>query len=119
MAVATPRQLSGSTNGRGILIQSTNAASGTLLHTSATQAGAAQFDEGYIYLMNLTTVVKKIVLNWGGTTSGDKLRLTVPSSSGGMYLATPGFRLNGGVTVRAYATGAAVVAAFGYINRYV
>ena len=101
MAQTTARcNLSGGVNGRGIMIVSTNVASGTVLHT-ASGATVAAFDETYVYLMNLTSVAKKIVVFGGGTTSGDRFRLTVPPASGGPILAIPGLRYNGSVVVRA------------------
>ena len=118
MATVTPRLLSGSTNGRGIFIASATAASGTLLHTSVSGTGVNTFDEVYLYAMNLTTVARKLVLNAGGTTSGDKVRFTVPSSSGGLFLLLPGTRYNGAVTIRGYATSASkALAVHGYVNR--
>lgn len=117
MATVTARLLSGSTNGRGITITSITAGSGNILHTSATAAGANQFDEVYAYAQNLTTVAKLLKINAGGTTSGDKIRFIIPSSSNGLYLLLPGFRYNGGVIVRAYATAASKVAVHGYVNR--
>ena len=117
MATVTPRLLSGSTNGRGISITSTTAGSGNVLHTSVTGAGANTFDEVYAYVMNLTTVAKLITINAGGTTSGDKMRLTSPARTNGLFLVVPGLRYNGGVVVRAYATAASKVSVHGYVNR--
>lgn len=116
MAVS-PIKLSGSTNGRGVVVTSITAASGNVLHTTVTGAGASVFDEVYVYAMNLTTVARKVVVNAGGTATGDRIRLTLPSSSGGLFLMVPGLRYNGGVTLRAYATSASKVSMHGYVNR--
>ena len=116
MAIS-PRVLSGSTNGRGVVITSTTAGSGNILHTTVTGAGATTFDETYIYGMNLTTTAKLLTLNAGGTASGDKVRFSVPERGQGPFLLIPGWRYNGGVTIRAYATAASKVSCHGYVNR--
>lgn len=114
----TPRFLSGSTNGRGIVVTSTTAASGTVIHTTVTGAGASTFDEVYVYAQSLVTDGSKTVtINAGGLTSGDRLRFQVPVRTNGPYLLVPGLRYNGGVVIRAYATAASKVAVHGYVNR--
>ena len=47
----------------------------------------------------------------------DKVRITLPSSSGGLYTVIPGNRYNGAVVLRGYATAAGVIAVHGYVNR--
>lgn len=115
----TPLKLSASTNGRGIVITSTTAASGTLLHTTATATGVSKFDEVYVYAQNLTSVVKTLTVNAGGVVSGDRIAFQVPVRANGLYLMVPGLRYNGAVTIRAYATAASKVAVHGYVNRNV
>ena len=115
----TPRLLSGSTNGRGIVIQSTTAASGTVIHTAVTAGTVTTFDEVYVQAVNLTTTSKKLILNAGGLVSGDRIQMNLPSASNGLFLLVPGNRYNGGVVIRAYATVAGKVAVHGYCNRTV
>jgi hypothetical protein len=121
MAQTTGRISSGSTNGRGVIIQSTNGASGTLLHTvTATGTPVTQFDEIYIHAMNLTTVVRKLGINFGGLTSGDKIRVSLPLASAGLMAVIPGLRLNAGVVVRGFTSGGAgVVSCYLRVNRTV
>lgn len=112
----TGRILSGSTNGRGVKITSTTAASGNVIHTTVTGSVATTFDELYLYAVNLATTDKLVTLNYGGTASGDKIPFTVPTRDG-LFALVQGGRLNGGVVVRAYAASACTVVIHGSVNR--
>lgn len=119
MAITTARISSGSTNGRGVIIQSTNGASGTVLHTvGVTGTALTAFEEVYVYGMNLTTTARKLGINFGGLASGDKIRVTLPSASAGPVLIVPGLRLTAAGVVRGFASGGAgSVACHTYVNR--
>ena len=106
--------LSGSTNGRPILIAAV-ATPGTLLHTAT--AVADTFDEIWIWIQNTDTVDRKVTIELGGVTApNDLIEETVPFESG-LLLLVPGLTLNGGVVVRAFAATASVLTAVGYVNR--
>lgn len=112
--IFTKRHLSGSTNGRGILV--TQAATpGDIVHTSV--AGVDDFDEIYLWAHNTDATARKLTVEWGGTTSpNDTIEQTVPAEAG-LVLVAPGLILNNGVIARAFAAAANVVVVVGYVNR--
>jgi len=114
MAV-TKRKLSGSTDGRGVLITGTTA-TGTLIHTAAT--GTTTFDEIYAWAVNTATVDRKFTLEWGRSTGnvGQKVELTVPMQDG-PYLVVPGWVLQNARQVRGFAAAASVITVYGFVNR--
>ncbi len=116
MANITGRVLSGAVNGRGIKIAGTTSGALATIHTSTSLAGGAQFDEVYLWAGNIATTGKALSLYLGGTTSGERLKYTVPPQDG-MYLLIPGLRYNNSVKVRAFAGSACVVTVHGYVNR--
>ena len=113
MAV-TPRKLSNSPNGLGIVLAT--AAAGTLLHTSTSATGASQFDEVYLWASNRATVSKTVTFYLGGTGSSNHVHDTLPARSG-LYQIVPGLRFSGGVVVRAFAASPGVVIVNGIVNR--
>lgn len=115
MATFTRALLSGSTSGAPVKIAAT-ATAGTLVHTAV--AGAAAWDEVYIWLTNTDTVARTVTVEWGGATDPDNLvckAMTLPPSSGPIPVIT-GLVLNGGLTVRIFASAANVILATGYVN---
>ena len=119
MAVFNKNILSGSTNGRGILVAAT-ATAGTLIHTGPTVTGS--LDEIWIYAKNTSATAVKLTLEWGGVTApNDHIEFTVPAEAG-LYLIAPGLLIKGNGTaliVRAFAATASVVTIHGYVNQIV
>lgn len=114
MATFSKLHLSGSTNGRQILV-SASATAGTLVHTAV--SGTSSLDEIWIYAVNTSTFSVKLTLEYGGTTApNDHLELTVTPEAG-LVLVCPGLVLNNGLVVRAFAGTANVIALSGYVNR--
>lgn len=117
MAEFSKRVLSGSTNGRAILVAGT-ASPGTTIHTGSTATGT--IDEVWLYATNTDTTARKLTIEWGGTASPDDLiELTVPAESG-LTLVVPGLPVEAAGTalvVRAFAGSANVVTVHGYVNR--
>lgn len=114
MATFSKLILSGSTNGRQILV-SASATAGTLIHTAV--SGTSSLDEIWIYAVNTSATSVKLTLEYGGVTApNDHIEITVPGESG-LVLITPGLVLNNGLVVRAFAGTANVLALSGYVNR--
>jgi hypothetical protein len=114
MAAYSKNRLSGSTNGRQIKIAAT-ATPGTLIHTAV--AGIIDMDEIWVYVTNNHTASLSLTLEWGGVTSPDDLiQMSIPSKTG-LYLIVPGFILNNGLVVRAYAQTANLLCVSGWVNR--
>ena len=115
MATFTKRKLSASTDGRGITVTGTTA-TGTIIHTAV--SGTTNFDEVWVWAVNTATVTKKLTVEWARSTgqAGQTVEFTVPSEDGA-YLIIPGWVLQNGRTVRAFAATASVVHCHGYVNR--
>lgn len=118
MATFSKVLLSGSTNGRGVLVAAT-ATAGTLIHATGTSSSI--IDEVWLYASNTDTTARKLTIEYGGTTSpNDLIEFTVAAESG-LYLIVPGLVLTGtGVAannIRAFAATANVINIFGYVNR--
>jgi hypothetical protein len=116
MATFAKNILSGSTNGRAVLVAATGSA-GTTIHTGPTVA--TTLHEVWLYAMNTDTTARKLTIEWGGTTSpNDLIELTVPAESG-LVLVAPGLLIRGNATalvVRAFAGTANVVTIHGFVN---
>jgi len=113
--------LSGSANGRGIPITGVTSSSANLLHTAVT--GANDFHEVYIYVVNNVTGDSQGWLRFGVTTAqsvtagvtNTEIPFTVTNRSGPVLLV-PGWPLNGGNIVEAYATAANRIIVYGYVH---
>lgn len=116
MATYTKNILSGSTDGRGILVAST-ASPGTTIHTGPSVA--ANIDEIWLYAMNTSTSAVKLTVQWGGTTSpNDDIEVTVQPEAGLVCIA-PGLIIKGNATpliVRAFAATTNVITIHGFDN---
>lgn len=116
MATFAKTILSGSTDGRGILVAATTSP-GTTIHTGPTNT--AHFHEIWIYAQNYDTTNRKLTLQFGGTTAGtDDIEYTVIAENG-LYLIVPGLLLKGNATalvVRAYAATGTSIVLHGYVN---
>ena len=109
-------KLSGSTDGRGILIAAV-ATAGTLLHTARSGTAENEFDEIWLWVVNSDTVAKKLTIEFGGTTApNDLIEVTIPPESG-LYPVIPGLILQNACVVRAFAATTNLLVAYGYVNR--
>lgn len=112
MPTFAKRTFSASTNGAQILVAGTAIGSSTLIHTSI----AGDIDEVWIYAVNLSASAVNLSILWTGTAAANEIRMAVPASNG-LYLIVPGLIISGGLSVRAYAGTANVVALHGWVNR--
>ena len=116
MATFAKTILSGSTDGRGILVAATSSP-GTTIHTGPTATSALH--EVWLYAQNYDTTDRKLTIQWGGTTAGtDDIEFTVKAENG-LYLMVPGLILRGNATplvVRAFAATATSLVIHGYVN---
>lgn len=114
MATFSKLPLSGSTNGRQILVAAT-ATAGTLIHTAV--SGTTSLDEIWLYAVNTSASAVKLTMEYGGVTSpGDHIEITISPESG-LVLISPGLILNNALVVRAFAGTTNVLAISGYVNR--
>jgi hypothetical protein len=117
MATFSKTILSGSTDGRGILVSAT-ASAGTLIHTGSSTA--TTLDEIWLYAVNYDTSNRKLTVQWGGTTAGsDDIEYTIVAENG-LYLISAGLLIKGNATplvVRAFAATSTSIVVHGYVNR--
>jgi len=113
-ATYTKNLLSGSTNGKAILVAAT-ATAGTLIHTAV--AGTSDLDEVWIYAQNTSTASVTLDIEWGGVTApNDLIELTVLPEAG-LVTVIPGLLLQNGLVIRAFAGTANVITIHGFVNR--
>ena len=117
MATFAKQTLSGSTDGKGILVAAT-ATAGTTIHTGSSTATV--IDEVWLYAVNTSASNVKLTVEYGGTTApNDNIEFTVPAESG-LYLIVPALLIKGNATplvIRAFAATTNVIVIHGYINR--
>lgn len=114
MATYAKMKLSGSSDGKAIKIGATGTP-GTLIHTAV--SGIVSLDEIWLYVTNNHTGPLSLTIEFGGTTSPDDLiQMSIPSKTG-LYLIVPGFVLNNGLIVRAFAQTANLLTISGWVNR--
>ena len=114
MATYSKELLSGSTQGKGVLVVATSTA-GTTIHTAV--AGTTDVDEIWLYAVNAHTADIKLTLEWGEATEPTgNIEITVPSEAG-LMLLTPGLLLQNGLVVKAFAGTASEVVIHGWVNR--
>ena len=114
MATYSKELLSGSTQGKGILVAATGTA-GTLIHTAV--AGTTDLDEIWLYAVNTHSADIKLTLEWGEATEPNgNIEQTVPTESG-LMLLVPGLLLQGGNVVKAFAGTASEIIIHGYVNK--
>lgn len=118
MATVTKRKLSGSTDGKPILVAATGTA-GTLIHTAVAGTTAGTFHEIWLWAYNGHSAEVVLTLEWGGATVPDQnIVLTIPNKVG-LILVVPGFILQNGMVVRAFAASANVITLNGFVNNMV
>jgi len=114
MATYAKQLLSGSTNGKGILVVAT-ATAGTTIHTAV--SGTSDIDELWVYAVNSSDADVKLTLEWGEATAPDgNIEQTVPAESG-LMLLVPGLLLQNSLVLKAFAGTTNVVVIHGYCNR--
>lgn len=111
MTTYTKLPLSGSTDGRPVKVAAT-ATAGTTIHTTG-----SDIDEVWLWASNTDSVVRKLTIEFGGTTSpDDTIEVSIPAESG-LVLVIPGIPLQNTLVVRAFAATANVVNVVGFVNR--
>lgn len=117
MATIAKRELSGGADGKMIKVVAT-ATLGTTIHTAqAANAGQDDYDEVWLWAVNSDTSPRKLTIEWGGATSPDCLiEVTIPPEAGPVGIV-PGWILQNGLVITAFAATANVIMIAGYVNR--
>lgn len=117
MATYTKQILSGSTDGKGVLVAAT-ATAGTLIHTGSTTT--TTLDEIWLYAVNTSTSSVKLTIEWGEATAPNgNIEVTVLPEAG-LVTVIPGLLIKGNasaLTVRAFAGTTNVIVVHGFVNR--
>ena len=114
MATFTKLPLTGASNGLPILVVAT-ASAGTTIHTAV--AGTTNLDEIWLWATNNHTGPVDLSIEYGGTSSPlNIIKSSIDAQKGG-FLILPGFILQNGLLVRAFAGVTNVVSLHGFINR--
>ena len=109
------RKLSGSTDGKPILVVQT-ATAGTTIHTAVSGTTAGTFDEIWLWAFNSSASSVTLTVEFGGATAPDQNIVVTLASKSGLQLITPGLILQNGATVKAFAGTANVVTLNGFVN---
>ncbi len=112
MATFSKQILSGSTDGKGILVAATSTP-GTTIHT----AHATSKDEIWLYCVNSSASAVKLTIEYGTATAPDgNIEVTVAPEAG-LTLVVPGLILTNSLVVKAFAGTGSVLIIHGYVNR--
>ena len=115
MATAVKRKLSGSTDGMGIKIAATSTP-GTAIHTAVAGTTAGTYDEIWLWAFNSHTADVVLTIEFGGANAPDQnIIVTIPFKSG-LIPVVPGFILQNGATVKAFAATTNVITITGFVN---
>ena len=113
MATFSKELLSGSTDGKAILVAAT-ATAGTTIHT----AHASAQDEIWLYAHNSSAASVKLTLEWGEATAPNgNIEINIGAEGTGLVLVSPGILLTNSLVVKAFAGTTNVVTIVGYVNR--
>jgi hypothetical protein len=115
MSQAVKRKLSGSTDGKAIKIAATSTA-GTAIHTAVAGTTAGTFDEIWLWAFNSHTEDVVLTIEFGGADAPDQnIVVTIPYKAG-LVPVIPGFILQNGATVKAFAATTNVITITGFVN---
>ena len=98
----------------GILVAAT-ATPGTAIHTAVAGTTANTFDEIWLWATNTDTTARKLTIEFGGTSAGFLVEVTIPPESG-PFLVIPGWILQNTLAVAAFAATTNVINIHGYVN---
>lgn len=119
MATFSKSILSGSTDGKGILLSAT-ATPGTLIHTGSSTA--TDLHEVWIYAVNTSATAVKLTIQWGETTAPNgNIEFTIAGEDG-LKCIVPGLLIKGNATpleIRAFAGTTNVLVVHWFVNQIV
>jgi len=111
MTFAT-QSLSESSSDKPIQITADVVGSAVLLHTAVNSG--SDFDEVELFVNNHTGTDLEVVIVIGGITAAEEIRKTIPANDTKLVLA--GYKVGAGQTIKAFATTANALNAFGKVG---
>ena len=117
MALYSRVLLSGSTDGKPIVVTGTATGSSVTIHTAV--SGSTGFDEVYCWVSNVTSAAATLTVEWGSTTDpGGHIckAYSIPANSPPIPVVT-GQVLNNGAVVKAFSGTASALNVTGFVNR--
>lgn len=116
MATISRIKLSGSTDGRGIVVAA-NSSAGTTIHTGSSVV--ADYEEIWMWASNFNASAETLTIEWGGTTeAGDHFKTVIQPNE--TSLIVPGWIIKGNsstaLIVKAFSTTANKVNIVGHCN---
>ncbi len=123
MATYSKHILTGSTHGAPIVVtgSTTDATTtGTTIHDAVAGTSSGNLaDEIYLWVANTTTSSRDILIHFGGSSTDNVIRQTIPGQDG-LYQVVPGLPLRNTLRVHANATSTEdALKVYGYVNRVV
>ena len=115
MATIVKRKLSGSTDGKPVLVVAT-ATAGTTIHTAVAGTTAGTFDEIWLWAYNGHTASVTLTIEFGGATVPDQNIIVTLASKSGLIPVVPGLILQNGMVVKAFAGTTNVITIIGFVN---
>lgn len=115
MATVKKRKLSGSTDGKPVLVVAT-ATAGTTIHTAVAGTTAGTFDEIWLWAYNSAITATTLTIEWGGATVPDQNIVVTLAAQSGLVPIAPGLILQNGMVVKAFASAANTVTLNGFVN---
>lgn len=113
----TKLKLSGSTDGKPIVIAAT-ATPGTTIHTAVSSTTVGKFDEIWLWAMNNGSSDILLTIEFGDATTTNNIQYTVTAKDG-LKCILPGLILQNGATVKAFAGTTNLISIVGYVNQIV
>jgi hypothetical protein len=116
MATFAKTKLSGSTNGKQILVTVTTNGTAQTIHTAVASTGTNTWDEVWLYAYNDNATVVVLTLLWGGTNEPDNVLRVSLAGQSGRLLVCDGMILQNSLIIKAYASVASKVTIDGFVN---
>jgi len=115
MATYSKIPLSGSLNGKQIIITAVTSGSANPIHTAI--AGAVSMDEVWLYAYNDATASVQVNVLWGGTVEPNNVYRSTILARSGRTLIADGMLIQNGNLISAYAQVSASIMIDGFVNR--
>ena len=112
---AFKRKLSGSTDGKAIMLTKISTTDAETIHTAVAGTALGVYDEIWLWAYNAHSADVLLTLELGGAAAPDVIKQTIPFQKG-LFLVIPGLVLQNGAVIHAWAAVANVISIAGFVN---